>query len=73
MSKDSLCVILILRNKERVLMIKFTELTAKEQKEIRSILRGNGLRVKDVRLYKGGQNIAIEIVKTEKIIKVEIE
>ena len=52
--------------------LKFTELTAKEQKEIRSILRGNGLRVKDVKLYKGGQNIAIEIVKTEKIIKVEI-
>lgn len=54
-------------------MIKFTELSAKEQKEIRAILRGNGLRVKDVNLYRGGQNIAIEIIKTTEIIKVEID
>lgn len=40
------------------------DLSKEEQKEIRSILRGNGLNAKQVILYKDGNRVVAEIKRT---------
>lgn len=46
------------------------DLSKELQKEIKSILKGNGLKVKDSNIFKDGNNILLEIKNSGKFIKV---
>jgi hypothetical protein len=50
--------------------IKFSELTKSKQAEIKSILNGNGLNVKDVNIFQDGEKIALEVKSTGKIVMI---
>jgi hypothetical protein len=52
------------------MLIKMKELSIKKQKELRAILRGNGLTAHKVNLYNNGNKIGIELKATREIIAV---
>lgn len=49
--------------------VKFNELSKDQQKDVKSVLSGNGLKISGNKFYKDGSNVAIEL-KDGTIIKV---
>ena len=52
--------------------VKYSELSKELQKEAKSILNGNGLKVSDAQFFKDGENVVMYVKKTDTHIPLSI-
>jgi len=55
-------------SEEKKEALKLKDLSADEQKELKSALKGNGMKVADVNIIKDGNRLAIEVKASKQIV-----